>query len=68
MKFKKNIGPKNRIARLVAGIILILLSLIYFDANKILSAVGIILGIIFLLEAAFSYCLLHGIRGTKDMR
>lgn len=65
MKLEKNIGPKNRIARLIAGMILIIVS-IYYPNN--LSTIGIVLGVIFLAEALLSYCIIHGIRGTKDMR
>lgn len=67
MKLKKNIGPKNRIARLVAGLLLVLAGLFYLDQSN-LSLAGIALGIILILEAAFSFCVVHGIRGTKDMR
>ena len=67
MKFEKNIGPKNRTARLLAGIILILFSLTFMNRG-ILQVVGIAVGIILILEAVFSFCIVHGIRGTKDMR
>lgn len=65
---KRNIGPKNRIARLVAGIVLIVLGLLYLNQNQIASPVAIVVGIVLILEAAFAYCIVHGIRGTKDMR
>lgn len=65
MKLEKNIGPKNRIARLIAGLILISASL-YYSNNW--SIIGDILGAILVLESIFSYCIIHGIRGTKDMR
>lgn len=67
LKSRKNIGPKNRTARLIVGIILIILSLIFYN-SKVFSIIGLALGIIFILEAIFSYCIVHGIRGTKDMR
>jgi len=67
MKFEKNIGPKNRTARLLAGVILILLGLMFLNQG-VLPLIGIVLGVIFILEAVFSYCILHGLRGTKDMR
>ena len=62
-----NIGPKNRTARLLAGVILILLGLMFLNQG-VLPLIGIVLGVIFILEAVFSYCILHGLRGTKDMR
>lgn len=68
MKFRKNIGTKNRIARLVAGIVLVVLGLMYLSQSQIPSIIGIVLGVIFLLEAAFSYCIVHDVRGAKDMR
>ncbi|GEM_PF-2168212 len=68
MRLGKNIGPKNRLARLVAAIILFALAYYYYDAANPLVWLAAILGIIFLAEAASSFCVLHGIRGTKDMR
>jgi len=67
MKFDKNIGPKNRTARLLTGIILILFSLTFMNLG-VLPLIGIAVGIILILEAVFSFCIVHGIRGTKDMR
>ena len=62
-----NIGPKNRTARLLTGIILILFSLTFMNLG-VLPLIGIAVGIILILEAVFSFCIVHGIRGTKDMR
>lgn len=66
MKLKKNIGPKNRTARLIVGIVLIILSLYFRDGW--LPLLGVIVGIIMILEAVFSVCVWHSLRGTKDMR
>ena len=67
MKFDKNIGPKNGTARLHTGIILILFRLTFMNIG-VLPLIGIAVEIILILEAVFSFCIVHGIRGTKDMR
>ena len=66
-----NIGPRNRIGRAVGGIVILALSLlywIYYGGNILVTAIGIIIGFIMLLEAAFAYCIMHGLKGTKNMR
>lgn len=63
---KQNIGPKNKAARALIGAALIDLSALFFPNT--LSWIGFALGTIFVLESIFSYCVVHGVRGTKDMR
>ncbi len=68
---KCNIGLKNRVWRFVAGLLIVLISLIYifnYSGNIALGAVVALIGVISLLEGVFGYCLLHGLRGTQDMR
>jgi len=67
-KYTKNIGPINRIARLLAGVILIAAGFYLYGQKPILPFALALIGIIMILEAAGSYCIIHGIRGTKDMR
>lgn len=67
MKLEKNIGQKNRAGRAIIGALLIAASLIKIDSG-LPAYIGLAVGTIFVLEAVFSYCLLHGVRGTNDMR
>ena len=66
MNFEKNIGKKNRQGRALIGAFLIAISLINY--REPLAYAGLAIGALFVLEAIFSFCLIHGIRGTKDMR
>ena len=68
MKFEQNIGLKNRAARIVAAALLFAIAGLYFSAENIWVWIAVILGVIFLLEGLFSFCILHGIRGTREMR
>ncbi|MEA3360477.1 MAG: DUF2892 domain-containing protein [Thermodesulfobacteriota bacterium] len=53
---KKNIGKKDRIIRLILGIIFFLIGIFMKD---ILGAVGIILGLILLITVFTGYCSLY---------
>lgn len=68
MKLKKNIGPKNRAARLIAGLLLLVAAAYYFDKSLFAGIVCIVAGTVLILESILSFCIVHGIRGTKDMR
>ena len=68
VKYQKNIGHKNRAARLAAGIVLVAAGALSFNGQPIIAAASVMLGVILLLEAASSCCIIHGLRGTKDMR
>ena len=67
-KYTKNIGPINRAARLIVGAFLIALGLFKLGNNPYLPYILGGLGIILILEAIGSFCIIHGLRGTKDMR
>jgi len=67
MKCEKNIGKKNRAARLVVGIVLIALSFAFAERSW-LFYLGVIIGVIMIAEAASARCVWHAFRGTKDMR
>ncbi|MBI2584049.1 MAG: DUF2892 domain-containing protein [Candidatus Aenigmarchaeota archaeon] len=64
---KCNIGRKNRIGRFIGGLVILSLAL-YFNQNLIVSGIGAIIGIITVLEGITGYCVVHGLRGTRDMR
>ena len=66
MKFRKNIGPINRIGRIVVGIILGLLS--FYHLQMPWQIIGTGLGILMVIEGIFGFCAWHTYRGTKDMR
>ena len=66
MKFEKNIGPINRIGRLVVGIPLAILSFHYLQMPWQLTGTG--LAILMIIESIFGFCVWHTYRGTKDMR
>ncbi len=64
---RKNIGPKNRLSRIVAGVILIIVAL-YIGFSDPISWPIAVIGAIALLEGLFSYCVVHGAKGTCDMQ
>ena len=66
MKFRKNIGPINRIERAVAGVIIICLSVVYLSEPW--RFVGVAIGGFMIAEGIFGFCAWHTYRGTKDMR
>lgn len=68
MKCDRNIGSKNRIARLIAGVAAFFITFFYFDSGSIITYIGIVLGIILVLETASARCVWHAIRETNDMR
>jgi hypothetical protein len=65
---KPNIGPKNRVARLIAAALLFAIAGLYYDLSNPWVWVAIALGLVMVFEGLFSYCIFHGLRGTKDMR
>jgi len=52
---KKNLGVFERVARLIVGLILIYLALVYVS-NNLFKVILFILGIIGIVEAIISYC------------
>ena len=66
MKFKKNIGPINRAARIIVGAAIIGLSAYY--TNEPWRFVGVAIGGFMIAEGIFGFCVWHTYRGTKDMR
>ena len=65
-KFRKKIGPKNRMARAVAGVAIVALSAYYL--NEPWRFVGVAIGGFMIVEAIMGFCIWHLMRGTKDMR
>lgn len=58
--FKKNIGNIDRIIRLIAGIVLVVVS-IFLGLNTIISIIALIFGIILTLTALISFCPMYTI-------
>ena len=52
---KKNLGVFERVSRLIVGLILIYLALVYVS-NNLFKVILFILGIIGIVEAIISYC------------
>ncbi len=64
---KKNIGPKNRLSRIIIGLVIIAIAL-HIGLSNVISWPIVVVGIVVLLEGLFSYCVVHGAKGTCDMR
>jgi len=72
---KCNIGPWNRKLRFAFGAAFLLLSLFIFLATSGLPKyyrlgliVPLFLGYLGILEGLLSFCVMHGLRGTRDLR
>jgi uncharacterized membrane protein HdeD (DUF308 family) len=60
---KKNIGTKDRIARLILGIILIILA--FFTANISIKILLSVIAIVAIFQAAVSWCVLYSLLGKN---
>ena len=63
---QKNIGPRNRFERGIAGIALLLLG--FSSSNWLLFSVLVFLGSVSMGEAFSGHCVYHHLRKTRDMR
>jgi len=63
--FAKNVGPADRLARLILGVVLIALVIFFHQWWAILAAV---LGVILILTAAFSTCGLYTLFGINTCK
>ncbi len=64
MKLTKNIGDKNRVVRMIAGLVLLIISVYKF--NDPTWIIGIAIGLLLIFEGAYGWCIWHGIRETND--
>lgn len=63
----QNIGPANRVIRLVAGLIVLLVSYLNLYSSPVWFA-GIIVGLFLVFESLSGWCVWHGLRGSEDKR
>ncbi|MDB9822309.1 DUF2892 domain-containing protein [Deltaproteobacteria bacterium] len=63
---EKTVGSADRVIRIIAGLILIIIS--FFVLSPILKIIFIILGIIALVTAATRLCLLYSLLGINTSK
>lgn len=54
---KKNVGSTDKVVRLVLGVILGILGIVYIETT--LGIIGLIVGIVLILTALFGRCILY---------
>ena len=62
---QKNIGPLDRAARVLVGVILLLLSIYVF--GDVYQVYGLILALIFIITGVSGFCLIYAILGYDSL-
>lgn len=67
MKLRQNVGPLDRITRLILGSILVVMQY-FFKIGGLLGGVILWLGVLTVIEGIWGYCFLYGLFGWSTKR